>query len=64
MVTETGNSKEEIILPRPNPVFGNPKFKRIGGSMVPKAAKNNPYFQNIEKSKARASTTEVGDVPK
>ena len=40
--TETGNSKEATILPKPNPVFGKPAFNNIGGIIVPKKAKNNP----------------------
>ena len=40
--TETGNSKEATILPKPNPVFGKPAFSNIGGIIVPKSAKNNP----------------------
>lgn len=42
MVTETGNSNEETILPKPNPVCGKPLFKRIGGKTVPKIANGNP----------------------
>lgn len=46
--TETGNSKEDRILPKPKPTFGNPKLNSIGGKIVPKTAKNNPYFQKID----------------
>lgn len=42
IVTETGNSNEETILPKPNPVCGKPLFKRIGGNTVPKIANGNP----------------------
>lgn len=35
MVTETGNSIEETILPKPKPVCGKPLFSRIGGNTVP-----------------------------
>lgn len=40
--TETGSSKDEMILPNPKPVFGKPKLNSIGGRMVPKSAKIKP----------------------
>ncbi len=40
--TETGNSKEATILPKPKPVFGKPAFSNKGGIIVPKSAKNKP----------------------
>ena len=40
--TETGNSNEATILPKPNPVIGKPAFSNIGGIIVPKRAKNKP----------------------
>ena len=40
--TETGNSSDATMLPKPNPVFGKPAFNNIGGIIVPKKAKNNP----------------------
>lgn len=48
IVTETGSSKDEIILPKPKPVFGNPKLNKTGGIIVPKSAKIKPYVQKIE----------------
>lgn len=45
--TDTGNSKEETILPRPIPVRGNPAFIKSGGMMVPKSAKKRPYSKKI-----------------
>ena len=42
MKTETGNSKEATILPKPSPVLGKPAFSNIGGIIVPNSAKNNP----------------------
>ena len=53
MVTETGSSMEEMILPSPSPVLGKPRLNKIGGKIVPKMAKNKPYFQKIEKSNDR-----------
>ena len=34
MVTETGNSSDEIMLPNPKPVFGNPKLNNMGGMIL------------------------------
>lgn len=48
IVTETGNSKEETMLPNPSPAFGNPTLNKIGGIMVPKSDKIKPYFHKIE----------------
>jgi hypothetical protein len=42
IVTETGSSNDEMILPNPNPAFGKPILKRTGGMMVPNSAKINP----------------------
>ena len=42
MVTETGNSSDEIMLPNPKPVFGNPKLNNMGGMMVPNKARTKP----------------------
>lgn len=55
METETGNSIEEMMLPNPNPVLGNPALSKIGGSMVPKTAKKIPNRQKIETSNALGS---------
>lgn len=49
MVTETGNSNEDRILPKPNPVLGKPLFINIGGIIVPNKAKKTPYIPKIEK---------------
>ena len=42
MVTETGSSSEDTILPNPNPVLGNPRLNKVGGIMVPNNARMNP----------------------
>jgi hypothetical protein len=38
VVTDTGNSRAETILPSPIPVNGKPAFNNIGGITVPKSA--------------------------
>jgi hypothetical protein len=48
MVTETGSSSDETMLPSPNPAFGNPTLNKMGGIIVPKRASTNPYVENIE----------------
>lgn len=42
--TETGNSKEEIILPKPIPVLGKPALSNNGGIIVPKRANKMPHL--------------------
>ena len=44
IVTETGNSREATILPKPIPVCGKPEFNKIGGIMVPKSAIKIPQL--------------------
>ena len=51
IITETGNSNEETILPNPIPVLGKPAFSNIGGIIVPKRAKTIPHFVKISKLK-------------
>lgn len=51
IVTETGNSIEDTILPSPNPVFGKPLFNKMGGSTVPNKDKNNPHVKKISRFK-------------
>lgn len=51
IVTETGNSNEETILPNPIPVFGKPAFINIGGIIVPKTAKTMPHLQKMSRLK-------------
>ncbi len=42
-VTETGNSNDDTILPKPNPVCGKPLFNKIGGNTVPNKESINPH---------------------
>ena len=45
MVTETGSSKAETILPIPIPVNGKPALSNIGGITVPKTATKIPHLK-------------------
>lgn len=49
IITETGSSSAETILPKPIPVIGNPKLSNIGGMIVPKSARKIPHFRKILK---------------
>ena len=51
IITETGSSRAETILPNPIPVSGNPAFNSIGGIIVPKRAMIIPHFAKISKLK-------------
>ena len=51
IITETGNSNEETILPNPIPVCGNPAFIKSGGIIVPKRDSMTPHFMKILKLK-------------
>ena len=42
-VTESGNSNDDTILPKPKPVCGKPLFNRIGGNTVPNNESINPH---------------------
>lgn len=42
IITETGSSNEDTILPKPSPVWGKPAFISRGGIIVPKRAKKIP----------------------
>lgn len=52
IVTETGSSRDETILPKPNPALGKPILNKIGGIIVPNNARIKPYFHKIEYLKA------------
>ena len=51
IITETGSSSAETILPNPMPVIGKPKLSNIGGMIVPKSARKIPHFKKILKLK-------------
>jgi hypothetical protein len=51
IITETGSSRAETILPKPIPVNGKPKFIRIGGIIVPNKDKIIPHFRKIARLK-------------
>ena len=52
IITETGNSRAETMLPKPIPVNGNPAFISIGGIIVPNKDRTIPHFMKIARLKA------------
>ena len=51
IITETGSSNAETMLPKPIPVNGKPAFMSIGGIIVPKRESTIPHFIKMAKLK-------------
>ena len=49
IITETGSSSAETILPSPIPVNGKPRFNNIGGIIVPNKARMIPHLKKISR---------------